>query len=90
MSCNLCYHGAFWTRGRERLPSARMFADWLASVHMHEFKPSLVTMLPVSRKKISQPVRTPPMQALFGELYIYIYIVATPPSAGGVFPFPVP
>ena len=24
-------------------------------------------------KKISQPVRTPPMQALFGELYIYIY-----------------
>ena len=48
MSCNLCYHGAFWTRRRERLPSACMFADWLASVHMHEFKPSLVTMLPVS------------------------------------------
>ena len=61
MSCNLCYHGAFWTapRGRERLHSARMFADWLASVHMHEFKPSLVTKLPrtATKNKFACPIR---------------------------------
>ena len=59
MSCNLCYHGAFWTRGRERLPSARMFADGLASVHMHEFKPSLVTKLPrtATKNKFACPIR---------------------------------